>query len=432
MDIDFTFILNWLGLEFGEPRTWIQAGTVAVIIVIVWVIDRYSYKKISAHLDENTRRLKRISIRAMQRLFPPLVALGLFLIAKVILQNFKLPVDILEITIPLAISLAIIRLAVYLLRKAFPVTPLLKTWESIFVVVVWTMLALHLVGWLPELLAALDDMAITVGNSKISLLTVIKTIISVAAFILLALWISAIIEKRLTQNKDISNYLKIGIAKTLRVILLIIAFIVALDVIGIDLTALTVLGGALGVGVGFGLQRIASNFISGFILLFDRSIRPNDVITINDSFGWVKELRARYVVIADRDGVETLIPNENLVTSQVINWSYTDTNVRLKIPVQISYHDDPELAIKIMVEAANETNRVLQDPPAVCRLLSFGDSGINMEVRCWINDPQNGINNVRSEINLAVWRKFKQHGVTIPFPQRDVHIYDSPNKKGES
>ena len=429
--MDFSVIFDWLGLEFGEPRTWFQAVTVLVIVVAVWLINRYVHNKIEAQLDEQTRQLKRISLKAFERLFPPLIALVLFLIAKGILQHLELPVDILLIAIPLSISLAIIRLAVYLLRKAFPVTPLLKTWENIFVVIVWTMLALHLLGWLPEVLAAMDDMAITFGNNKISLLTVIKIILSVAFFIVLALWISAMIERRLKQSKDISSYLKIGIAKTLRVILLIIAFIVSLDVIGIDLTALTVLGGALGVGIGFGLQRIASNFISGFILLFDRSIRPNDVITINDSFGWVKELRARYVVIQDRDGVETLIPNENLVTSQVINWSYTDKNVRLKIPVQISYHDDPELAIKVMIEAANECERVLKQPPAVCRLLSYGDSGINLEVRCWINDPQNGVNNVRSEINLGIWRKFKQHGIRIPFPQRDVHIYNPSTNRDE-
>ena len=429
--MDFSFILNWLGLEFGEPRTWFQAISAAVIVVVVWIINRAVHNKIEAQLDEQTRQLKRISYKAFERLFPPLIALALFLIAKAILQHLQLPVDILQIAIPLSISLAIIRLAVYLLRKAFPVTPLLKTWENIFVIIVWTMLALHLLGWLPDVLAGMDDMAIVIGNNKISLLTVIKTILSVAFFIVLALWVSALIERRLKQSKDISSYLKIGIAKTLRVILLIIAFIVSLDVIGIDLTALTVLGGALGVGIGFGLQRIASNFISGFILLFDRSIRPNDVITINESFGWVKELRARYVVIQDRDGVETLIPNENLVTSQVINWSYTDKNVRLKIPVQISYHDDPEHAIKVMIEAANECQRVLKEPPAVCRLLSYGDSGINLEVRCWINDPQNGVNNVRSEINLGIWRKFKQHGIRIPFPQRDVHIYNTQIKKDE-
>jgi small-conductance mechanosensitive channel len=420
--MDFSFILNWLGLEFGEPRTWFQAGAVAIIVPSVWLINIYISKSVESRLDEHSRKLKRISFKAMQRLSAPLIALALFIIAKLILQHQQLPVDILLIAIPLSISLAIIRLSVYLLRKAFPVTPLLKTWENIFVIVVWTMLALHLIGWLPELLTAMDDMAITLGSTKISLLTTIKTILSVAFFIVLALWLSAMIEKRLKRSKDISNYLQIGITKTLRVILLIVAFIIALNVIGIDLTTLTVLGGALGVGIGFGLQRIASNFISGFILLFDRSIRPNDVITINDSFGWVKELRARYVVIQDRDGVETLIPNENLVTSQVINWSYTDKSVRLKIPVQISYHDDPELAIKLMIEAANECERVLKDPPAVCRLLGFGDSGINMEARCWINDPQNGVNNVRSEVNLGIWRKFKQNGITIPFPQRDVHL----------
>ena len=180
--------------------------------------------------------------------------------------------------------------------------------------------------------------------------------------------------------------------------------------------------GALGVGLGFGLQRIASNFISGFILIFDRSIRPGDVVSIGDKFGWVQELRARYIVVKDRDGVETLIPNENLVTSEVINWSYSDPNVRLKIPVQISYGDDPERAMEIMLEAARNTPRVLKDPPPVARLMAFGDNGIALELRLWINDPQNGISNVRSDVNLGIWRGFREAGITIPFPQRDLHL----------
>lgn len=425
--MDLTFILEWLGLAFDDPKSWIQVATVAVIVISVWLINNTVYKKIDSRVTDQTRQIQRLSLKAFQRLFAPLIALGLFLLAKLVLKNLALPHNILDITIPLAISLAVIRLSVYLARKAFPVTPLLKTWENIFVTIVWLILALHLLGWLPSLLTSMDELAIQIGKARISLLTAIKTVFSVVIFILIALWVSALIEKRLTRS-DISSYLKIGITKTVRVILLIIAFIVALDVIGVDLTALTVLGGALGVGIGFGLQRIASNFISGFILLFDRSIRPNDVITINESFGWVKELRARYVVIQDRDGVETLIPNENLITSQVINWSYTDRNVRIKIPVQISYSDDPEAAMQYLVDAANETNRVLKDPPAVARLMRFADHGIDLELRLWINDPQNGVNNVRSDVNRLIWKKFTQHNVTIPFPQRDVHLYTKDTK----
>ena len=170
------------------------------------------------------------------------------------------------------------------------------------------------------------------------------------------------------------------------------------------------------------MQRIASNFISGFILIFDRSIRPGDVISVGDKFGWVQELRARYIVVRDRDGVETLIPNENLVTTDVINWSYTDRSVRLKVPVQISYSDDPEQAMALMLEAARATPRVMQDPPPVCRLMEFADNGIALEARVWILDPENGVSNVRSDVNLGIWKRFNEAGITIPFPQRDVYI----------
>jgi small-conductance mechanosensitive channel len=231
------------------------------------------------------------------------------------------------------------------------------------------------------------------------------------------------------RSATLNASLKVALAKLVKVAFIAIAILIALDTAGIDLTALTVFGGALGVGLGFGLQRIASNFISGFLLLFDKSIKPGDVISIGNKFGWVEALHARYIVVRDRDGVDTLIPNENLVTTDVINWSYKDKNVRLKIPVSISYHDDPEQAMALMIEAANETDRVLTDPPAVARLLEFGDNGIQIELRLWINDPEAGLNNVRSDANLSIWRKFKQAGITIPFPQRDLYIKHMPTQR---
>jgi small-conductance mechanosensitive channel len=216
---------------------------------------------------------------------------------------------------------------------------------------------------------------------------------------------------------------KIGVAKTARFTLVILSVLVAFNILGVDLGGLTVFSGALGVGLGFGLQRIASNFVSGFILIGDRSIRPGDVITIGNRFGVVRELRARYVVVRDRDGVDTLIPNENLITTEVVNWSYADRTVRLKLPVQISYQDNPRRAIELMVAAARQIPRIETTPEPAGRVMGFGASGIDLELRVWITDPEDGINNVRSDVYLAVWDAFCEAGITIPFPQRDVHLH---------
>jgi small-conductance mechanosensitive channel len=244
-----------------------------------------------------------------------------------------------------------------------------------------------------------------------------------AFYVLLALWISGVIEQRLNSAKTISISMRVGLAKVIKVGSLAVAFLMAMEEAGLNVASLTVFGGALGVGIGFGLQKIVSNFISGFILLGDRSIRPGDVITVGNTYGWVRQLRARYIVVCNRDGVETLIPNENLVTSEVINWSFTDKHVRVRIPVQISYNDDPEQAMALMEKAATANRRVLTSPAPAVRLMAFADSGIALELRVWLLDPQEGIGNVRSDINLAIWRAFKAAGITIPYPQRDVHLH---------
>jgi small-conductance mechanosensitive channel len=205
--------------------------------------------------------------------------------------------------------------------------------------------------------------------------------------------------------------------------------LVGLNAAGLDLTTLNVLTGAIGIGLGFGLQSIAANFVSGFVLLMDRSIKPGDVIsftgmpgTATEGFGWVEELRGRYVVVRDRDGVETLVPNQNLITNPVINWSYTDPRVRLKLPVRISYRDDPELAMKLLIQATVEHPRIIHEPGPVARLMSFGDHGIELELRFWIPDPQEGVNNVRSDVNRRIWQLFKEHAITIPVAQREIRV----------
>ena len=239
---------------------------------------------------------------------------------------------------------------------------------------------------------------------------------------LAANWLSRLIESRAKQSPHISASMRVGLAKVSKFSLYALAFLFSLKSVGIDLTTFAVFGGAIGVGIGFGLQKIFSNFISGFILLFDRSIRPGDVISIGDRFGWVQALHARYVVVRDRDGVETLIPNENLITSEVTNWSYSDRTVRVRIPIQISYDDDPEQAMDLLLKACEGQTRILSKPPAVSRLVGFGDNGIDLELRIWLRDPESGVGNVRSDLYVNIWKLFKEYNVSIPFPQRDVRI----------
>lgn len=372
------------------------------------------------------RTFKHITLRSLQRVVFPLSLLLGALVGRAILESMKVDVTLLNFAVPLMLSLALVRFIVYVLRKALRPGPAVKAWENLISTSIWVLVALHLVGWLPDVVRALDAFGYSFGDLRVSLYTVLQLAVAVGALLVMATWLSSVIEQGLSRSEFISPGVRIGLVKTSKFGLYTLAALLSLKAVGIDLGALAVFGGALGVGLGFGLQRIASNFISGFILVFDRSIRPGDVISINDKFGWVEELRARYIVVRDRDGVETLIPNENLITTEVINWSYSDRQIRVKLPVQISYEDDPEQAMEILLEAAKVSPRVLTSPPPAARLMAFGDSGLDLELRVWIRDPQQGVANVRSDINVAIWKGFRDAGITIPYPQQDLHIKEMP------
>jgi small-conductance mechanosensitive channel len=228
---------------------------------------------------------------------------------------------------------------------------------------------------------------------------------------------------------------RIGISKFSQFLLLSLGILLGIRAAGVDLTTFTVLTGAIGLGLGFGLQSITSNFVSGFVLLMDRSIKPGDVIsftghtgTSTENFGWVQELRGRFVVVRDRDGVETLVPNQTLITNPVINWSYSDRRVRLKLPVRISYRDDPENALRVLLEAAHCNARILNEPAPVSRLMQFADYGMDLELRFWIADPENGVNNVRSDVNRAIWRLFRENQIVIPVAQREVFLHSQSDR----
>jgi small-conductance mechanosensitive channel len=420
---DFQTLLFNLQELIQTPAFWSQIGVMIMAAGGAMMLHLTLGQSLSERSEQQPElAMRRMALKTLQRiLFPISMLLGV-LAGRALMAHWERPVNLLELAVPLLTSMAAIRIVVYFLRKSFRPSPAVKAWENLIAGSIWTLVALHLLGWLPAVLEALDAMALDVGTHHISVLDTGKLILAIALLWIIALWLSALIENRISRTEYVNVSMRVALVKLSKFLLLVVAFLLALNMVGIDLTALTVFGGALGVGLGFGLQRIASNFISGFIVLFDRSIRPGDVITIGDTFGWVEELHARYVVVRDRDGVERLIPNETLITTEVINWSYSDRNVRLKIPVSISYANDPEQAMQILLACATANPRVLAEPPPAARLLNFGDNGIALELRVWIQDPEAGLANVRSDINLAIWRAFKAAGMVIPFPQRDLRI----------
>ncbi|MGV6851382.1 MAG: mechanosensitive ion channel family protein [bacterium] len=414
--------LETLKTVAGSADFWWQFIVVAVAIIVGLITNKTYQKKLDSHVGDLAHGLKEISVRLLGRILLPVSILLVLFIGNILLGLLEVPDQVLGYAIPLLSAMAIVRASVYILHRTFRPTKGLRAWETVISTFVWIVFALHLLGWLPEVTLALDSIAVKVGDNRISLYSGIKLIIYGGIFLVLALTASRIIERQISKAEYLSPGFKVGATKFSKVAIITFSLIVSLTSVGIDLTALTVFGGALGVGVGFGLQRIASNFISGFIVVLDRSIKPGDVITVGGTYGWVQELRARYIVVRDRSGVERLIPNENLITSEVINWSYSDRKVRIKIPIQISYSNDPEMAMCLMEDAANSVSRVLTEPPPGARLVNFGESGIDLELRVWIADPQSGVTNVKSAVNRGIWKNFKENNIEIPFPQRVVHV----------
>jgi small-conductance mechanosensitive channel len=329
-------------------------------------------------------------------------------------------------------ALLLVRLGVYLLALLLGPKSWVRIWDNRITLFLWIAISFELLGWFNGIEAKLDAIDLIPGKVTFSLWALLKSVVVVTGFILVASVVARTIERRVMAIDSVALSTRIGIAKFSQFFLVGLGILLGINATGIDLTALTVLTGAIGIGLGFGLQAIASNFVSGFVLLLDKSIKPGDVIsftgttgTSTENFGWVQELRGRYVVVRDRDGVETLVPNQNLITTSVINWSYSDQRVRLRLPVMISYQDDPEKALELLIEAAANHPRILRDPPPVSRLMSFEDYGMRLEARFWIRDPMNGVNNVRSDVNRTIWRLFKQAGITIPVLQQDIRVIAS-------
>lgn len=289
-------------------------------------------------------------------------------------------------------------------------------------VIAWIVAALSLTDLLDPALAALDGFAFTIAAFRLSLLGIIKGVLALIILLWVATVIARVLETRIQRIPDITPSVQVLLGKLLKITLLGLAVILALNMIGVDLTGLALLSGAIGLGIGFGLQKIVSNLISGVILLLDKSIKPGDVIEIEETFGWISGLGARYVSVVTRDGKEYLIPNEDLITHRVVNWSYTNQLVRLEIKFGVGYGSDPHMIRKLAREAAGRPARVLSDPAPVCHLSDFGESSLDFLLRFWIRDPQDGVANIRGEVMLELWDTFKNHDIKIPYPHRQIII----------
>jgi small-conductance mechanosensitive channel len=285
---------------------------------------------------------------------------------------------------------------------------------------VWVYVALVLLGALDEAALLLDAVGFSIGTFRLSLLLIIKVVVLLGALLWAAISVGNFLDTRLQRTEELTPSLRVLLGKVAKIVLIVTATLVGLSGLGLDLTLFTVFSGAIGVGLGFGLQKVVSNFISGIIILMDRSIKPGDTISLGETFGWIRELRARFVSVVTRDGREYLIPNEDFITHEVINWSFTDALVRLDVEFGVAYDSDPHQVSALAIEAATGCARVYSGKKPVCWLTGFGDSSVNFILRFWINDPREGLTNIRGIVLLALWDTFQEHGVHIPFPHREI------------
>jgi small-conductance mechanosensitive channel len=349
------------------------------------------------------------------------LALLLLLGAYAVASRFGWPSALLITAINLIGAWIVIRLITRLIHNDF--------WSRVVALLAFAIATFNILGLLAPTIVWLDRIGFRLGDTRISALDMLRAAAELVLLLWLAVFVSRLLETRVERAPSLTPSLRVLTSKLIRFSLVALALVVALTSTGIDLTAFALFTGALGVGIGFGLQKPISNLISGLILLFDRSIKPGDVVELTDPadhtkqlFGWVTALNARCVSLTTRDGTEWLVPNEDLISRRVINWSYSHNRLRLLTPIGVSFDCDVRLAMQLAEEAAHETLRVLRDPAPVCRLMGFGDSAVNLEMRFWIEDPANGVINVRSQVLLSLWEKFRANGIRTPLGHRDLHI----------
>ncbi|WP_331375821.1 mechanosensitive ion channel family protein [Sinorhizobium chiapasense] len=407
---------SWLQTALLNEWTVYQS----VVIVTGYLFCGFLAKRIEPVLETRARTIKgnpdllRVIIAFMRRLRWLFLIVWLW-IADVVLSRFGWPSYrwLVATALTLVAAWFVIAVLTRIIRN--------QMLARVVAVAGWLYFALYALGLDGTILTALDNIAVNLGAARLSMLLVLKAIVLSAALIWLAVLIGNMSSHWLQKSSDLTPSLKVLISKLIKISLIALAGAIALSATGIDLTALTVFSGAVGVGIGFGLQKVVSNFISGVIILLDKSIKPGDTITLGETFGAIRDLRSRFVSVITRDGKEYLIPNEDFISQQVVNWSFSSEYVRIEVSFGTSYDSDPHEVVRIAIEAAKTIPRVSSVyAQPVCWMTAFGSSSLDFKLRFWISDPSNGLTNVRGEVLMALWDAFKEAGISIPFPHREI------------
>ncbi|MGB8339243.1 MAG: mechanosensitive ion channel domain-containing protein [Burkholderiales bacterium] len=402
-------------IEYFQPlfaalktqRAQMQLGVIAVCMAIAWLLAKLVKPRLSSPAPS-----WKFGAGSAARLLFPLLALSFVWLAKNLMAKSG-SLEVMKIAVALLLSFALIRFAIYVLRHVFPPSALLKSWERVIAYTVWAGVALYITGLSEPLLEFLGELSFKVGKKEVSVWQVLLGLISTIATLLIALWLARLAENRLMQARHMDLNLRVVLGKFARAILLVLAILIVLPLVGIDVTLLSVFSGALGVGLGIGLQKIASNYISGFIILLERSIRIGDLITIDNRTGTVSQMRVRYTVVNNADGTEALIPNESFITGTVINHSFSSPKVLVRMPISIAYADKLEQAMQVAADCAKKHTRVLPEPKPETFIKQFTKEGIELELTFWVADPQSGLQSLRSAIYQSVWDAFRGQGIEI-------------------
>jgi small-conductance mechanosensitive channel len=413
--------------DFGEPVMLWQVGVLIAALGVAYVIARLVRRALARH--SQTRAL-RFGAESLAKALFPLIGAGCVWVARAIAGNF-IHTSLLNLALVPLIGIGLIYIAFFFARRVFGGKGETHAWlsvvEKLVSLVVWVAMALTVLGIEDDVLDWMASVRFHIGTAHVSLLSLESGVLWVCVTMVVAIWAGSALEDRLMRATTIDANLRVVLARVARALLVFAAVLFSLSIVGIDVTVLGVFGGALGVGLGFGLQKIASNYVSGFIILIDRSLRLGDTINVSGLAGKVTQIRTRYTVVRGLDGVETLIPNEKLITDVVQNQSSYLTRGYAKAPVQVAYGTDLDFAMALLARATQGVDRVLADPAPTPYLVGFGSDGIDLELGYWVADAATGTAGVRSAVNLNIWRLFNEHGISIPFAQREVRIIGAPD-----
>ncbi|MFH5252485.1 mechanosensitive ion channel family protein [Burkholderia semiarida] len=414
--------------DFQEPMMLWEIGLLIASLGAAWWVARLLKRRIAVRWQA-AGRLAPGGASLPRALFPLLG--GVFVWAMKLALGGFMATSLLSLALAPLFGVALIYGLFFIARRVFARDGRRPAWlpgvERIVLVVVWTGIVLTVLGIQREVLQWLDSVKFRVAHAEMSLLAVISGALWVGLMLIVAIWLGSMLDARVSRSEALDPNLKVVLSRIGRSLLIVAAVMIGMSLVGIDVTVLGVVGGAAGVGLGFGLQKIASNYVSGFIILFDRTLRLGDAISVGGVQGIVTQIRTRYTVVRGLDGKEMLVPNEKLITDIVQNQSSYLTRGYEKIAVQVAYTSNVEFAMSLLVEAATDVPRVLAEPAPTPYLVSFGADGIDLELGFWIEDSAKGTSGVRSNVNRNIWRLFGEHGISIPFPQREVRVVGLPD-----